>query len=127
MKTRFNPRSPLIVIRARLFGPVGDVSFKLAIDTGSTWTLIDPDSLLAAGYDLARPAGRMTLATGKGLVNAPIVAGVTLATLGRRSVGVRVCAHALPPHAGVDGVLGLDFLRQGRLVIDFVAGTIDFD
>lgn len=127
MSARFDARSQLVIVRSRVFGPAGDVSLRLAIDTASSWTVIHPIRLRLAGYDLERPAGTVTLATGNGLVNAPIVAGVTLATLGRRSVSVRVCAHALPPQAGVDGVLGLEFLRQGRLVIDFVAGTIDFD
>lgn len=127
MRTRFSPRADLVVIPARLFGPAGDLSLRLAIDTGSSWTLIHPDRLRAAGCELDRPAGTMTLATGNGLVSAAIVDGVALAALGRRITSARVLAHILPRQARVDGVLGLDFLRRGRLMIDFPAGIIDFD
>jgi hypothetical protein len=34
-----------------------------------------------------------------------------------------VC-HTLPPSASIDGLLGLDFLRDRRLTIDFRTGQI---
>lgn len=38
-----------------------------------------------------------------------------------------VMCHALPPSAQLDGLLGLDFLRRNRLVIDFQAGEISLE
>jgi hypothetical protein len=35
-----------------------------------------------------------------------------------------VLAHTLPVSASVHGLLGLDFLRDGVLTIDFVAGQV---
>jgi hypothetical protein len=35
-----------------------------------------------------------------------------------------VLAHTLPPSAGVDGLLGLDFLRGQVLTVDFRSGRV---
>ena len=44
--------------------------------------------------------------------------------LGRELTQLPVLAHTLPPSAGVDGVLGLDFLRGQLLSIDFRNGRL---
>jgi hypothetical protein len=46
--------------------------------------------------------------------------------LGRERPDFRVAVHPLPAGIGIEGLLGIDFLRDGRLVIDFRTGTIDF-
>ena len=38
-----------------------------------------------------------------------------------------VLCHDLPSTVTVDGVLGLDFLRGGRLKVDFRAGLLSLD
>ncbi len=47
--------------------------------------------------------------------------------LGREFAQLPVLAHTLPPSAGVDGVLGLDFLRGQLLTIDFPNGRLTLD
>ena len=47
--------------------------------------------------------------------------------LGRDCADFPVLAHTLPPSAGVDGLLGLDFVRGGRLTVDFRAGHVTLD
>jgi hypothetical protein len=37
-----------------------------------------------------------------------------------------VLGHTLPPSAGVDGLLGLDFLRGQSLTLDFRSGHLMF-
>lgn len=44
--------------------------------------------------------------------------------LGHHRLGFRVLAHSLPPAAGIDGLLGLDFLRGCMLTMDFRGATI---
>ena len=38
---------------------------------------------------------------------------------------VPLVCHTLPASAAVDGLLGLDFMRGKRLIIDFRTGIID--
>jgi len=35
-----------------------------------------------------------------------------------------ILCHTLPPSAGVDGLLGLDFFRGQRVTIDFQHGEV---
>ena len=50
-----------------------------------------------------------------------------LTALGKTKENFTVIAHDLPPTASVDGVLGLDFLRENVLTIDFVQGFIELE
>ncbi len=44
--------------------------------------------------------------------------------LGEQQEQFPVVAHTIPASAGVDGLLGLDFLRDRRLTLDFRRGRI---
>lgn len=44
--------------------------------------------------------------------------------LGVRRDRFRVLAYTLPPETGIDGLLGLDFFRDRRPVIDFRKSTV---
>lgn len=44
--------------------------------------------------------------------------------LGQHRLGLSVLAHGLPATTGIDGLLGLDFLRGSVLTIDFLQGQI---
>jgi len=61
---------------------------------------------------------------GAGRVLIPLVTIDKLEALGQVQTGATVQAHTLPPGLPIDGVLGLDFLRVYRLVVDFRTGQI---
>jgi hypothetical protein len=41
--------------------------------------------------------------------------------------GLSIAGIEMPRQLGIYGLLGLDFLRDHRLTLDFRAGTIDLD
>ena len=47
-----------------------------------------------------------------------------ISALGQDRIDFPVLAHTLPPGAGVDGLLGLDFFRGQFLTLDFRTGQI---
>lgn len=124
MKFPFDRLRRLVVIEARFWGPSGDTVARLALDTGATNTLISPAVLVSIGYDPAATADRIRVTTGSGVEFAARLAVNRLESLGITRTKFPVVCHTLPPSAGVDGLLGLDFLRQCRLVIDFRKGEI---
>jgi hypothetical protein len=63
--------------------------------------------------------------TGSGAVFVPRLSVSRFRALGQERTAFPVLAHTLPPGTGVDGVLGLDFLRGFALTIDFRTGQID--
>lgn len=122
--SRFNAKRGLIVVRAELFGPSGSIIVRLALDTGATATIVNVALLTAIGYDPALVPDRIEVTTGSGVVYAPRVEVNRIKALGQERTSFPVLAHTLPPSAGVDGLLGLDFLRQQELHIDFRDGRL---
>jgi predicted aspartyl protease len=120
----FDPRRGLIVVRAELDGPSGSAILRLALDTGATSTLVNAAMLVAIGYDPVLAADRVQVTTGSGVEFAPRVELQRLTALGQERFGFPVLGHTLPPSAGVDGLLGLDFFRDLSLTIDFRAGQL---
>jgi predicted aspartyl protease len=127
MSVSFDSRHNLIVVRARLSGPSGTVVLKLALDTGATSTLINAAPLVTIGYDPALSPDRVQVTTGSDVEFASRVMVERLESIGRRKDKFSVLCHTLPPSTGVDGLLGLNFLREGLLQVDFRAGTISLD
>jgi hypothetical protein len=120
----FNPRSGLVLVRAELFGPTGSIVLQLALDTGATSTMISVGPLTTVGYDPSLVPGRVQVTTGSGVEFVPRLPISQLNALGQQRFAFPVLSHTLPPSSGIDGLLGLDFLRGQRLEINFVQGLI---
>ncbi len=115
MKTQFNARHGLIVVKARLFGPNGDTNVELALDTGASSTVIRDASLITIGYDLDALPKNVRMTTGSGIELTSVLAINKISALGLERDAFSVVAHTLPPSASVAGVLGLNFFR-GRVL-----------
>lgn len=124
MSLSFDSRQGLIVVRAELWGPTGSAILQLALDTGATGTLVNVGMLVAVGYDPALAPDRFQVTTGSGVEFVPRITLDKILTLEQERQGFPVLGHTLPPSAGVDGLLGLDFFRGQTLTIDFRAGEI---
>ncbi len=107
-------------------GPSGRSTCVLALDTGSTWTVIAPSILERIGCAPDPSAAPLPIVTASGIGNAQTSVVSTLVAMGTRLESFRVVAFPIPPQSGIRGLLGLDFLRRGRLEIDFPAGVLDF-
>lgn len=121
----FDSKRGLIVVPAELWGPTGSVVVRLALDTGATSSLVNVGFLVAIGYDPALETERVQVTTGSGVEFAPRVIVSKLKVLGQERADFNILAHTLPPSTAVAGLLGLDFFRDRRLLIDFRTGEID--
>jgi predicted aspartyl protease len=124
MSTRFSKTENLVILRATLFGPLRKVRLRLALDTGATRSLLPHDALVVAGYDPASIREKTSITTGSGVEYVPIIKVKTLRTLKTSRDDLEVLVHTLPPGANVDGLVGLDFLRNCVLTIDFAHGRV---
>jgi Aspartyl protease len=122
----FNPSRGVIVVDAEVFGPAGSRVVRLALDTGSNGTIVNPATLTFVGYDLTQVAHRTQATTASGVLRVARLPVLTLSALGRTATNLLVAAHRLP-NAAIDGVLGLDFFRGHVLTIDFIKGEITLD
>jgi predicted aspartyl protease len=124
MSVPFNPQHGLVIVRAAVDGPSGSAVFRLARDTGATGTVINVGMLVALGYDPALAPARIQVTTGSGVEFVPRIPLDKIVTLGQERTDFPVLGHTLPPSAGIDGLLGLDFFRGQSLTVDFRTGQV---
>lgn len=124
MSFHFEPESGPILVRSVLVGPSGHALVRLALDTGATRTLVNTGLLVSIGFDPGLSPERIQVSTGSGIEFVSRVRLQRITALGRQRTDFAVLAHTLPPSTGVDGVLGLDFLMDQVLTIDFRRGLI---
>jgi predicted aspartyl protease len=122
MSFAFDPRQGLVVVHAELEGPTGSAVLRLALDTGATGTVVSVGMLVALGYDPALTPERVQITTGSGVEFAPCITLEKIMALGQERTEFPVLGHTLPPSAGVDGLLGLDFFRGQSLTLNFRTG-----
>jgi hypothetical protein len=114
----------LLIVEARVWGPTGDRALRLALNTGAGTTLVNPAVLVGVGYDPTAAPQRVQITTGSGVEVVSLLPIDRIEALGQTRSHFAVVCHTLPPSAPIDGLLGLDFLRNCRLTIDFRAGRI---
>jgi len=127
--SEFNPVRGLVIVTIGIFGPLGGKIVRLAVDTGSLPTVIHPKHLAEIGYDVSQASGSTQIITASGTVDVHNFTLVHMNALGQRQDDVPVISHALPLRTRVDGLLGLDFVRQQRqrLIVDFRTGQVTLD
>lgn len=127
MSPVFDPHEGLTIVHAEIVGISGTAILRLALDTGATTTLINSGMLVSIGYDPALSSDRVQITTGSGVEFVPRLIVKRLIALGSEQTDFSVLCHTLPPSAGVDGLLGLDFLRGNMLRVDFKEGAITLE
>ncbi len=120
----FRPKHGPVVVHAQITGPARSAAVRLMLDIAATTTIVDLSVLSQLGFDPTQPAGYTQLATGSAVGTAPVFLLTRFSALGQHRFGFRVVGHNLPPVANVHGLIGLDFLRDQVLTIDFRAGQI---
>jgi aspartyl protease family protein len=124
MSYPFNARSGPILVDAEISGPAGTSGATLVLDTGATTSTINTSVLRLVGYDPDSSTDLVPMTIGTGVMTVPRIMLNRLSALGQHQIGLRVLAHDLPMAAAVDGLLGVDFLRDKVLTIDYRAGSI---
>ena len=124
MSHLFNPKHGPVLVDAEVTGPSRSITLRLILDTGATTTVLKETVLLALGYDLASVTDRVQMTTGSLVMSVPRVVLTRLTALGQHRFGIPVLAYTLPTGVSVSGLLGLDFLRDQTLTLDFRAGQI---
>ena len=124
MSVPFDSKGSLVLVDAVLWGPNGKATLKMALDTGSTSTLVNAGPLVFLGYDPSRSTDAVQLATGSAVESVPAVIIDRIDALDQSRHNLRVVCHTLPLSTRIDGLLGLDFLRDYCLRIDFPRAEI---
>lgn len=108
-------------------GPTRTEDAWFALDTGATTTVVNRSLLQRVGYSGKDFSNSIVITTGSGKEKTAILPVKKIAALGQTRVKFKVLAFQLPATTFVDGLIGLDFLRRRKLIIDFVAGRIELN
>ncbi len=125
MTVPFDPTAALVIVDAEITGPAGIRVARLALDTGATVSTLNQDTLDFLGYDTATASDRLRIVSATGAQVVGLVRVERIRSLGHESRDQIVVCHNIPAAAGIDGLLGLDFLRGRRLTVDFNSGQIE--
>ena len=126
----YDPSVSSIVVDLLLQAAPGGSSLLIPVvlDTGASLTIVATDIMAQLGYDPANPAlDRQRILTGSGVEFSPRATVRSATTIGQKVTNLDVLCHDLPPESGVDGLLGLNFLRHFKLTIRFRKGIIDLN
>jgi len=124
---RFDPADDLIIVKARLYGPRGYRPLSLAFDTAASETHIVPEVTDDLGYSPRQGEAITSVSSAIGKEPGYMLRVARFASLGFSFADFAVHVHDLPEGFGIDGLLGLSFLRhfnyevrsqEGRILID---------
>ena len=104
-------------------GALGTVC-KLAVDTGATITMIAIETALSVGIDPSRARRHTEITTANGVILVPVIKIPRFECFGMEMRGLDIICHNLPAESCVEGLLGLNFLKNFRIFFDFPGRNI---
>jgi len=117
-KFRLRDADSLIVLRCK----IGIENISMALDTGASHTVIDLTQLLIAEYSIVDSIGKVQIETANGMVEALLFRLNEFTALGMTRKDIEICSYDFFTNhifSDFDGVLGIDFLRDTKICIDF--------
>jgi clan AA aspartic protease (TIGR02281 family) len=124
-KFRFDATRGIILCKAELANKKESIFIKLVVDTGASFTMISIENALAIGINPSSARRHIEITTANGVIFAPIVRMPSFKCFGVQAKDIEIVCHNLPPESPVEGLLGLNFLRAAKVVINFSNSTIE--
>ena len=130
MKTDYNFKLKYnkILTNITIKGPLGERDFLMIVDTGSAYTLACSKLLESIGYtskDVCIHENLKGFAGGSIKVGFVEVENASIQPISHKFF--RIGITQVYPTAFYDGILGIDFLMNHKLAIDFKAGILTFE
>ena len=120
----FPPQAPLIVFpclveyRRRIF-------IDVAIDTGASVTIISEKVAKKLGFNLTKPTEQTSFSNASQSHLVPIITLKSICLGEAKIENLQALCYTLPEEHGIDGVIGLNFLRQfKRVILGFDQGLL---
>ena len=116
--------------RGRLIVPPVEMSHscpawpEMALDTGARLTVVSPELAAALGLEPEKNETAVTVVGATGAASGAMLRVASVSVLGLEVRNLRVICHKLPPRLGLQGILGLNFLKHFKIVIDNETETV---
>lgn len=122
---RFDPDGNGIVVFVTLRNGEIKRRIRMVVDTGSTFNMVPWYMAEELGYKPAMSNQYVPINTANGQIHVPKVLIEETAAVGKSAFDCITLVHDLPETSRVDGLLGLSFLKNFKLSIDFGNGTLE--
>ena len=123
----FNKEKNIIVLSAEIDGVEKKVRTVLALDTGASYVMIPWEIAEALGIRPELSTEFTEVITASGVEKVPIVYLEKVSVVGEEVRNVKAVVHDLPEKSYVDGLIGLSFLRNFKVTIDFKQGVLTIE
>jgi predicted aspartyl protease len=121
---RFDPDDDLIIVKARVCGRHGSRRLTLALDTAASHTHVTPDIIDELGYNPAEGEAITAVRSAIGKEVGYMLRVQRFESLGFGFDEFLIHVHDLPTGFGIDGLLGLSFLKRFNYEIRSLEGRI---
>lgn len=121
---KFDSTQSIIICHAEIISPKIDFSLKMAVDTGATYTMIPIEAAIAIGRNPLRSPRKIEITTSSGIEWVPLIIVPKFKAFGIEVRNIELVCHNLPPQSPVEGLIGLNFLKKAKVIIDFSRNTI---
>ena len=121
---RFDPNDDLIIVKARVFGRHDSRTLSLAFDTAASHTHISSDIIDELGYSPIEGEAVTSVRSAIGKESGYTLRVKRFESLGFGFDDFLIHVHDLPAGYGIDGLLGLTFLKHFNCEIRFGEGRI---
>jgi len=115
----FDPSNSIILCHVEISGPKAEFSLKMAVDTGATYTMIPIEAAVGIGRSPLRSTRKIEITMGGSVEYVPVVTIPKVRVFGKEIKNLQVICHNLPQTSPVEGLLGLNFLKEAGVTIDF--------
>jgi len=119
-------KKPVIILDAIIKGRFIETA-KLALDTGASNVMIPWRIAKALGFNPEMSNEKTEVITASGTEFAPIIILDSVKVLGNEVKNVRAIVHNLPSKSYVDGLLGLSFLKNFNVKLNFREGFLEIE
>ena len=132
VKYNFDPLQPIIALYVGIKGNKRNkgnmvIRSKMALDTGATYLMVSWEMAEVLGYEPELSKERIDMTTASGVEKVPLITLKSVSVLGKRARNVKAIVHDLPPRSYVDGLLGLSFLKNFKVCLDFRKGILEIE
>lgn len=121
-KFSFNADGSVIILDADITNRI-TVHARVVLDTGASLVVL-PWRMITSLNIRIDPHSLVSTSTATTVESAPFVILPKMTVLDMTVKNVPCLVKDLPAESGVDGLLGLSFLRHFRIMIDFVHGKL---
>ncbi|MDO8657082.1 MAG: retropepsin-like aspartic protease [Nanoarchaeota archaeon] len=125
-KIEIDLKKPVIVLDVTIEGRFIETA-KMALDTGASCVMIPWKLAKSLGLNPELSQEKIETITASGTEIVPVVILPAVSVLGCKAKEVRALVHDLPSKSYVDGLLGLSFLRNFNVKLQFKEGFLEIE